>query len=184
MLLETPNPIPEVPDLARECKQSGYVEKDLRLEDWQTIIDKFKKAPKWSLICIEPYGGQINERERGYNAFVHRNVSMDLFMDVFWMNEEEKKVAVDFLDEFHAMMVDKGYYNGHSYQNYPRRGVKDFGYSYWGEFFEQLIDIKRKYDAENFFHYEQSIPVEKPQGLKGLKKPLFEDTAIVYEDDC
>jgi FAD/FMN-containing dehydrogenase len=155
-LLSTPTEIPECPDLAREDKQSGIIAKPLALADWQKVLDMFLKTPNpWTTIVTEPYGGAINRRSPTYNAFIHRDGYMDLFMDVFWMNEDERVQAVDYLDAFIAMM--SSYYNGHEYQNYPRATQKNYRWAYWGTSYNTLLAIKQKYDPHDFFRYQQSI---------------------------
>ena len=50
------------------------------------------------------------------------------------------------------------YMNGHVYQNYPNRALKDFAKAYWGDAtYLRLREVKTKYDPSNFFCYEQSI---------------------------
>ncbi len=159
-LIESSPGLPQVPDLAREEKQSCYIERKLDAEDWAHIIDLFLTSPnRSSLVCLEPYGGRINEIPEDSNAFIHRKVAMNLFLDVFWMSEDQqRKDAIAFLDRFMAMMAP--YSNGQSYQNYPRRSQQDFRRRYWGKSFEKLLAVKRKYDPNNFFQYPQSVSPE------------------------
>jgi FAD/FMN-containing dehydrogenase len=161
-LIESPPGLPQVPDLAREEKQCGYIDRKLDVDDWIHIIDMFLKSPnRSSLVCIEPYGGHINEIPVTSNAFIHRKVDMNLFLDVFWMSEDQqRKDAIAFLDRFMAMMAP--YSNGQSYQNYPRRTQQDFRRRYWGSSFERLLAVKQKYDKKNFFQYAQSVSPETP----------------------
>jgi FAD/FMN-containing dehydrogenase len=162
-LIESPPGLPQVPDLAREEKQCGYIDRKLDAEDWAHIIDVFLTSPnRSSLVCIEPYGGRINEMPVTSNAFIHRKVDMNLFLDVFWMSEDQqRKDAIAFLDRFMAMMAP--YSNGQSYQNYPRRTQQDFRRRYWGSSFERLLAVKQKYDKNNFFQYAQSVSPETAQ---------------------
>jgi FAD/FMN-containing dehydrogenase len=174
-LLETPLPIPDCPDLAREDKRSAIIDRDLSLKEWERIIRAYERTPNdWSTICIEPYGGQIGALPLDFNAFVHRKASMDLFCDVFWMDAKQEQEAVRFLDEF--LTVVDPLSNGHQYQNYPRLGTKDYGRVYWGKDYDELRRIKRKYDPDNVFHYAQSVE-PAPAGKRGAK-----ESAMVVED--
>jgi FAD/FMN-containing dehydrogenase len=166
-LLETPLPVPDCPDLAREDKRSAIIDRDLTLKEWEKIIRAYEKTPNsWSTICIEPYGGAIGARPLDFNAFVHRKASMDLFLDVFWMDDKQQRDAVRFLDQF--LTVVDPLSNGHQYQNYPRLGTKHYGKVYWGDAYDRLQRIKRKYDPKNVFHFAQSIqPAKSPGGGKG-----------------
>ena len=154
--------VPPCPDLAREDKQSIIIAKRLKPKDWQKVCDFFETTPNpWSCIAIEPYGGQINQVKRDATAFIHRDADMDLFVDVFWMNESERVAVEAWLDRFMAML--DGYGNGQSYQNYPRLSQTDYRERYWADQFDKLLRIKRKYDPDNFFHYAQSVSPAKGQ---------------------
>lgn len=155
-LFETPEPVPNCPDLAREDKQSTIIARRLKAKDWQKVCDLFAKSPTpWNCFVIEPYGGAVNEVPRDATAFVHRDADMDLFVDVFWMNEAQRVQAQSWLDE--CMHVLDGYSNGESYQNYPRMSQTDYRIRYWKEAFPRLLEVKQKYDPGNFFWYGQSV---------------------------
>ena len=157
-LLEQPDEIPLVPDIAREDKQSGYIARPLDPSDWQRVVDAFLRTPnQYSVVCIEPYGGAISARASDFNAFVHRQVDMDLFLDVFWMDEREQEKTKQYLDEFVATM--QPYFNGESYQNYPRRGLPNHLQRYFGSNLERLTACKALYDPRQVFRFPQGIPL-------------------------
>jgi hypothetical protein len=159
-LFETPEPVPNCPDLAREDKQSTYIARRLKLKEWKKVCDMFRKSPNpWSCFAIEPYGGAINAVKRDATAFVHRDADMDFFVDVFWMTEPQRLEVQAWLDE--CMVVMNGFGNGESYQNYPRLSQLNYRDRYWKEAFTKLLVVKKRYDPENFFRYAQSVsPVE------------------------
>jgi FAD/FMN-containing dehydrogenase len=45
-----------------------------------------------------------------------------------------------------------------AYVNVPNAGMADWETAYWGANVERLRTIKAKYDPDNVFRYEQSIP--------------------------
>ena len=150
----------EVPDLplsgSMEDKQAGYISKPLALADWQTIVTMYASTPKpYDTVIIEPYGGTIEAYGSEKNAFIHRTADLNLFVDVFWLKDADKGEAVAWLDAYMKLM--QPYYDGHIYQNYPRRTIANFREAYWGDAFPRLLAIKQKYDPTNVFHYEQSI---------------------------
>ncbi len=166
-LLSYPREIPEVPDLGREDKASVYVDSPLGKAGWQSVIDRFLDSPNpWTTVCIEPYGGKI-EAVADPNAFIHRRDDMDLFVDVFWMTDQEQVEAQRYLEDFMTALAPIS--NGHSYQNYPRRNTPDYRFRYWGNVFDKLLKIKKKYDPKDVFHYAQSIsaPTEPDARLSG-----------------
>lgn len=177
-LISTTPDLPQVPDLAREDKQSGYVARPLGPSGWQEIIERFLETPNNSnMLGMEHYGGAISERDEHEMAFVHRRVDMDVYLDVFWMNEPERVAAVAFLDRFMCFM--ERFCNGRSYQNYPRLAQTDYRQRYWGHVFDDLLAVKRKYDPKGFFRSAQDIsadplrPMADPVStLPGLLDPI------------
>jgi hypothetical protein len=81
----------------------------------------------------------------------HRNADMDVFVDAFWMTDEQRREIEGWLDD--CMTVLDAYGNGETYQNYLRLSQTDYRQRYWAEQFPKLLAIKRKYDPKNFFHY-------------------------------
>ena len=125
------------------------------------------------MIGMEHYGGAISRRAEDEMAFVHRKVDLDVYLDVFWMNEDARVQAVGFLD--HMMSFMERFFNGQSYQNYPRLKQTDYRQRYWGRFFDDLLAVKRKYDSKAFFRSAQGItpdpsrpPVDPISVLPGL----------------
>lgn len=172
--LEThPYTIPNPPDGSREAKRAGYVSKVLTLADWQAIVAYAQTAPNPNdTAIIEPYGGAINAYPKLGSAFVHRDAAMDFFVDVFWLKDTDKARELAWLDGFMTLM--RPHFNGHVYQNYPYRGLEDYRRAYWGDAYGRLMQVKAKYDRENFFHFEQSISVTQSDSGEPAD-------AIVYE---
>lgn len=178
-LLSQPYEIPQVPDVAREDKQSGYIASPLTRADWRTVTEAFMASPnQYSTIVIEPYGGAIATWPARGNAFIHRAVDMDLFLDVFWLTPREEIAVKQYLDNFVAAM--RPFMNGHQYQNYPRRHQPNYRWAYWGEAFTSLLAVKAKYDRDHLFRFEQGIsPVPDAAGLDVIRpsNPPYVDTS-------
>ncbi len=162
LLLDTkPWEIPYVPPQApgatiKEDKQAGYISTPVPLEQWQRVIAHFRKTPvPFNVVVIEPYGGAIETPPDGGNAFIHRNVDMDFFVDTYWVDDADQGRAVAWLNEFMDLMAP--YFNGHVYQNYPRRNTPDYRRAYWGDAFANLLAIKLRYNNTDVFDFEQSI---------------------------
>jgi hypothetical protein len=179
--------IPVVPDNAREDKQGGYIARQLAEAEWQEVVDYLDSTPnEYGAVAIEPYGGAINRFKTGKdgNAFIHRDVHMNFYVDVFWLSDRERDIVVPWLDGFMKLMEDKGFFNGHCYQNYPRRTQTNYRWLYWGDVFNSLLFVKNKYDPDDFFHYQQSIsksPDDAPSGTKrDDSESFFSDPKIEY----
>lgn len=180
--------IPVVPDNAREDKQGGYIDHLLSADDWQVIVDYLDSTPnEYGCIALEPYGGVINTVPVGKdgNAFFHRDVYMNFYVDVFWLSQEEKDIVVLWLDGFMQMMTENNFFNDHCYQNYPRATQVNYRWLYWGDTFNSLLFVKKKYDPHNFFHYQQSISPVPDDALPTIRvdhsEPFFNDPDITYQ---
>jgi hypothetical protein len=170
-------PNPPQPMVAR----SGYVSRPVTINEWEDICNKYAETPnQWNIIGMETYGGAINAAPKGENAFIHRDVDMDLFIFAF-LKPGKEKPDKKWLDEMAGVI--EPVWNGHVYQNYPVRDFPNFRWAYWGDAYPTLLAVKKKYDSENFFCFEQSIspyPAGKDIQRSGAR-PRFKAKKIVYE---
>ncbi|MFN2419336.1 MAG: FAD-binding oxidoreductase, partial [Candidatus Limnocylindria bacterium] len=152
--------VPEAPgQTTYELKRCGYIGRTMTLGDWETVLDYYQKTPNpWNIVGIEPYGGAI-AKPPSTNAFIHRDVSMDFFIDSFFSPEWDDNgadAAQAWIDGYMDAM--QPFFNGHVYQNYPWRGLPNFADAYWGDALGKLQDVKLAADPDDFFRFEQSIP--------------------------
>jgi FAD/FMN-containing dehydrogenase len=149
--------IPNVPQDVKAYSRSVYIARALTRGEWGSILAFFMTAPNaYTIVDMECYGGKINAVNVASSAFIHRNVKMNFFCDVFFDTESgDQYKNKKWLGSFFTFMERYG--NGHSYQNYPNRDQKDFRWAYWGDSYPRLAEIKKKYDPSIFFHYQQSI---------------------------
>ena len=64
-------------------------------------------------------------------------------------------VCLDWIAEFAEALAP--YVNG-AYTNVPNADMADWETAYWGSNVDRLRAIKAKYDPNNVFSFEQSIP--------------------------
>lgn len=160
--------VPEAPgQTTYELKRCGYISKTLKLGDWQTVLDCYMTTPNpWNIVGIEPYGGAI-AKPPSKNAFIHRGVSMDFFVDSFFSpqwDDNGADAAQAWIDGFMAAM--QPFLTGRVYQNYPWRGLPNYADAYWGDGAAKLGEVKRSVDPDDFFHFEQSIPPATGKGKR------------------
>lgn len=187
LLLDTkPWEIPYVPPHApnatiKEDKQAGYISQPVPVTQWQKVIEHYRKAPvPFDTVVIEPYGGAINAYPTYGNAFIHRNVDMDFFVDTFWIVDADRPRAVAWLDDFMRLMAP--YFNGEVYQNYPRRNTPNYRQAYWGDAFPALLEYKLRYNNTHLFDFEQSIsPAPPSHGVKGASVPVLPAKPLMPE---
>ncbi|KOY84307.1 hypothetical protein AD998_21725 [bacterium 336/3] len=149
-----------IPDDIKETKRCAYIEKALKKEDYQKMVDYFKTSPNpYNIVSMEPYGGAINEIKSDASAFVHRNAYFDVFTDSFWMTDNEKDEAFSWLRNYYESESMKSLWSNHYYQNYVNDEYKNWQFGYFGENYPELQLIKRKWDPENIFNFPQSIEI-------------------------
>jgi hypothetical protein len=173
ILLPNPNLPPGVTSFPPEVKRSAYIAKPVDLAGWTAIVDYFGTSPnKTNALFLEPYGGAITRRSATFNAFVHRDAYLDLYIDSFWFKESDRPAAEAWLDGY--MRVLAPYSNGQSYQNYPHRNTPNYAEAFWGASYPALQQIKAEYDPLNVFKFPLGIvPAQgkaKPHAVTLSKK--------------
>lgn len=172
---------PDIPEDVKAFSRSTYIEKPLSYQNWYDILKFFyKNAPnQYTMIDMEAYGGNVSLIPEDSCAFIHRNVTMDFFTEAFFNKEtHDRKASEKWVNDLFEFM--KPLSNGRSYQNYPYRGQEDFRTAYWGDYYNQLVLIKQKYDPDNFFRYQQSIGPDLIDD--SCQKTLFTPSPIEYEN--
>ncbi len=170
-LLSVPYPIPALPGNSwlPEDKQARYVSAVLTAAQWEGILQFFLTTPnEYSYMCLEIYGGVINEYPLDASAFIHRTSAFSAFLDVFWTTPSEQPQAENFLAEWCAVM--QPYWNGEIYQNYPSPNVPDYRMNYWGSAFDSLLAVKAKYDPTGIFTFPQAIVAA--EGAPASRSPM------------
>ncbi|HXV86176.1 MAG TPA: FAD-binding oxidoreductase [Gemmatimonadales bacterium] len=160
----------------KEDKFSTYLARVLSKEEWGRVLIQFRRAPmQGCAVGMEIYGGAASTGLRGGNAFIHRDVHMDFFVDTFWYDPKDEPAAQRWLKDFKALMHTL--WNGHSYQNYPQRGDANYRWMFWGDAFPTLLAVKKKYDPEGLFRFPMDVsPYPGGSGVKRSSAPaMFPD---------
>lgn len=117
------------------------------------------QLPLGIAVMFDCYGGAINNLKNTDTAFAHREstlCSMQYYREWSHAADSEKNIAG--MRKFYDQL--RPFVSGYSYVNYCDLDVKNYGKAYWGNNFEQLVQIKQKYDPRNVFSHAQSIPVK------------------------
>lgn len=104
-------------------------------------------------------GGAINEVAPGATAFVHRRQFAVLATESTWSSHDSAKVAranVAWLDDLASALAP--HVSGSAYQNFIDRSQPNWARAYYGRNLERLVKIKRRYDPDGLFAFEQGIP--------------------------
>jgi FAD/FMN-containing dehydrogenase len=115
---------------------------------------------KWNLgkIWFDSLGGAAASVPPGATAYVHREAASCVQYQSRWNVGAPAPVVaanVEWLEGFHEAMAP---WNRGAYVNYPDPTLPDYAEQYYGANLPRLQDVKRAYDPENFFHFQQSIP--------------------------
>lgn len=161
-LIDSPRPVPQFPpkvSILPEGKQSRFLSRPLGVDNWRRVVDFFltteTRLNVFTIIDFEGAGGAVNSLPIGTNAYIHRDGDGDIFLDVFWRDDEEQSKAIAYLKDWVALIEPLS--NGRVYQNYPNADLDRWWERYWGDYWGVLRQIKSKYDPGNVFNFPQGI---------------------------
>src|SRR5262249_6945644 len=134
------------------------------LEEWMA------KAPAGAGPQFYALGGAINQVAPHETAFLHRRSRLLLTFASSWTNASDDQANIEWVEGIYQAM--RPYTPAGAYVNIPDRELKDWLGAYYGDNLPRLIEVKRHYDPQNIFHFEQSIPVSlTPDEARKLKLP-------------
>ncbi|HEU5377744.1 MAG TPA: BBE domain-containing protein, partial [Ktedonobacteraceae bacterium] len=121
----------------------------------ETVHSFLAKAPipEANVWCLS-WGGAVGRIPTEATAFFHRKAQFYIEWDCPWTNDTEEEQAIAWVEQFRGAL--QPYVKG-SYINVPDRSINDLR-TYYGDNLARLQEVKRKYDPENVFRFEQSIP--------------------------
>jgi FAD/FMN-containing dehydrogenase len=134
---------------------SVWIYHALPSETLETVRNFLANAsnPQANIWCLS-WGGAVSRIPTAATAFFHRKAQFYMEWDSSWRNETEEKEAIAWIEQFRGAL--QPYVMG-SYINVPDRSIADL-HTYYGDNLTRLRQIKRQYDPENVFSFEQSIP--------------------------
>lgn len=109
-----------------------------------------------ALFCM---GGQINEVPPDATAFVHRDALFILAAEASWADDDPpatEVASVSWLTELYDGLLAGRPPSG-AYQNFPDPDLADWRRAYYGDNYQRLVEVKRKYDPTDFFTYPQGV---------------------------
>ncbi|KAK8930615.1 hypothetical protein KSP39_PZI016793 [Platanthera zijinensis] len=156
--------------------KSDIVTEPIAGENWEKIWKHMIDGDVQPTMLIEPLGGKVGEIAETETPFPHRNGSKFVIQHIVaWLEQGEKAAEknVDGLRKFYRFMapfvsknprgaylnfrdLDLGRNRGGRMVSYDR--AKVWGRKYYKSNFQRLAFTKSKWDPENFFRNEQSIP--------------------------
>lgn len=136
---------------------SAYAKQPFNDQAISVLIRQLENAPHTgNLVALDSYGGAINRLAADATAFPHRgSTKFNLQYQAYWADDADEARNLQWIEAFRTAMLP---YASGAYQNYCDINIKDWPSAYYGNNIERLKQIKAKYDPENVFRYEQSIP--------------------------
>jgi hypothetical protein len=114
--------------------------------------------PSGAAIQTDASGGAINRVSEDATAFVHRDDLFHCQYLTYWDVRDPRHVVdanLDWISDFYAAMGPFG--SGFAYQNYIDPDLDDWRHAYYGSAYERLTRVKRRYDPDDLFTFEQGI---------------------------
>ncbi len=105
-------------------------------------------------------GGKANTVAPDATAYVHRSSTGLLRPAIWWQPTSSPGLQREMQGWFSdTLRFITPFCQPSAFQNWPYRGLPDALTQYYGSNLPRLTQVKKAYDPNNLFHYEQSIPV-------------------------
>lgn len=128
-----------------------------------TLKQRMEAAPhpSWqtnqpSMVQLLGGGGEVARVPPESTAVFHRDAVFVVQYDAYWMSPEDDQENIEWVEDTRDALIDSA--EG-AYVNYLDGRLKDPLRAYYGPYLERLVEVKRRYDPDNFFHHPHSIPV-------------------------
>jgi FAD/FMN-containing dehydrogenase len=147
-------------------ERSAFLTKSLNRSEIDVALDRLWKWAGSRDRTIQPdvrffqTGGAINKADGALTAFVHRDSRWLMDIGLPWSSDDSSSAVTasrEWLNQAFAALSKFG--NGESYQNYadPSFNRDESSKAYYGTNLQKLREIKRNYDPDNLFRFDQSI---------------------------
>ena len=139
-----------------EYKSTGaFAMTPLPKEGIKVIVDTLKNSNSPLLnVLLFSMGGAITNIPPTDSAYFYRKAVFFLDYSTQWLKQTEDKKHIAELDALRTKLLP---YTIGDYVGNPDRNLKDYLNAYYGDNVERLRCVKRKYDPNNVFKFEQGI---------------------------
>lgn len=140
-----------------EYKSTGaFAMQPLPHEAIKIMVDALQTSASPLLnVLIFTMGGAAQDKSPTDTAYFYRNAKFFLQYSDQWLEEDGAAKQIKELDTLRERLLP---YASGDYAGNPDRSIKDYLTAYFGGNVHRLRCIKSKYDPENVFRFEQSIP--------------------------
>jgi hypothetical protein len=133
-----------------------FVYKTLSENNIKRLVKYVDNSPGEDNCYIRVYslGGEIKKIPNNYSAYYYRNAKYIIGITSDWEKEDNAKLYKDWVAEVFQYVKPLTY---GSYVNFPYAELENYGYAYYGKNYHNLRKIKKTYDPDNIFKFQQSI---------------------------
>jgi FAD/FMN-containing dehydrogenase len=110
-----------------------------------------------SMIQLLGGGGYVSRILTDATAVYHRKAQFVVQYDAYWTAPEDGHKTLGWIKELRNTLQP---YTRGAYVNYQDDSIKDWLRAYYEDNLERLVEIKCKYDPDNIFNFQQSIPLK------------------------
>lgn len=140
-----------------EYKSTGAFAKDILPAEANKIIVQTLEQTQAPLLNVLMFslGGAAQDIPSDATAYFYRDAKFFVCYSSQWLQENDDKNQIGEVDALRNKLLPyaKGDYVGN-----PDRSLKNYLEAYYGDNVAKLRCVKRKYDPENIFQFEQGIP--------------------------
>jgi FAD binding domain/Berberine and berberine like len=144
--------------------KSAYARRPLSDTGIETLLNWIERwpgssNPEGAGAAIFASGGAINAVPSSATAFVHRDEFAVIATETTWTGADAESVVSRGLDWIEGLAdALRPHVSGFAYQNFIDRSQPDWQNAYYGSNLERLMRVKKRYDPDDVFHFQQSIP--------------------------
>lgn len=140
-----------------EYKSTGaFAMEPLPQEAVKTIVDTLQNTPSQLLnVLLFSMGGAVKDKKPTDTAYFYRDAKFFLSYNTQWLEEKEGARQLAEVDQLRQRLTP---YTEGDYVGNPDSSLKDYLEVYYGGNVPKLECVKRKYDPQNRFWYEQGVP--------------------------
>jgi UDP-N-acetylenolpyruvoylglucosamine reductase len=121
----------------------------------ETAFAKISSTPGM-IYQVMTLGGAINSPEFEKNScYPHRNIPYLSELQTYWDRDSQSQPLLERFDQIQRLFTQNGLTA--QYVNYPDLNLKNWETAYFGENYNRLRTIKKRYDPDNLIRHEQSI---------------------------
>ena len=158
--------------------ESGFLRAALDADQMQRVVQVASAWPGSSVLPDSNWGffsmgGAVSDVPADATAFPHRDAQALVKLQTCWADTDPEELIASgglWLDAFAAEQRAHGLQG--AYVNFCSRSLPDWPKAYYGANLDRLLELKRRWDPENAFDFEQGLSNAEHNRLSTSQGPL------------